>query len=121
MDIPLAIYDNIVSLRKLKINNMNTNKITHLEKFIVTLNPLQCIQPIIFTEERIRSSLTFSCYAQHILKTMPSLWTELMDNILATLHYLNLQGNLSLLLNHTQKQFQKITENFGAYSTKIKH
>lgn len=34
-----------------------------------------------FTEEKIRSSLTFSRYAQRILESEPSLWAELMDNI----------------------------------------
>jgi glutamate-ammonia-ligase adenylyltransferase len=33
------------------------------------------------TEEKIRSSLTFSRYAQRMLKSEPSLWAELMDNI----------------------------------------
>jgi glutamate-ammonia-ligase adenylyltransferase len=34
-----------------------------------------------FTEEKIRSSLTFSRYAQRILESEPGLWAELMDNI----------------------------------------
>jgi len=34
-----------------------------------------------FTEERIRSSLIFSRYAQRILESEPGLWAELMDNI----------------------------------------
>jgi len=34
-----------------------------------------------FTEEKIRSSLTFSRYAQRILENEPSLWAKLMDNI----------------------------------------
>lgn len=33
------------------------------------------------TEEKIRSSLTFSCYAQRILESEPSLWAELIDNV----------------------------------------
>jgi len=35
----------------------------------------------IFTEEKIRFSLTFSRYAQRILESEPGLWAELMDNI----------------------------------------
>jgi len=34
-----------------------------------------------FTEEKIRSSLTFSRYAQRMLESEPGLWSELMDNI----------------------------------------
>ncbi len=34
-----------------------------------------------FTEEKIRSSLTFSRYAQRILESESGLWAELMDNI----------------------------------------
>jgi len=34
-----------------------------------------------FTEDKIRSSLTFSRYAQRILESEPGLWAELMDNI----------------------------------------
>ncbi|MGV7235128.1 MAG: bifunctional [glutamate--ammonia ligase]-adenylyl-L-tyrosine phosphorylase/[glutamate--ammonia-ligase] adenylyltransferase [Nitrosomonadaceae bacterium] len=34
-----------------------------------------------FTEEKIRSSLTFSRYAQRLLGSEPGLWAELIDNI----------------------------------------
>ena len=34
-----------------------------------------------FTEEKIRSSLTFSRYAQRMLESEPGLWSELMNNI----------------------------------------
>jgi glutamate-ammonia-ligase adenylyltransferase len=34
-----------------------------------------------FTEEKIRSSLTFSRYAQRLLESEPGLWAELIDNI----------------------------------------